>query len=80
MPQVKVSHLRGLPAPPAERVGELARLGGALADRNAGIQEAEQAVLDGEVGRAFGLRSGALERMRRDLAAIGGERAGRKSG
>ncbi len=63
MPQVKIGHLRGLPAPPAGLVERLARLGAALSSRNQGISAAEQATLDREVARAFRLTPGELERI-----------------
>ena len=57
MPQVKVGHLRAIPAPPALDAvrGELVALGDALAARNAGIAPAEQARLDDLAARAYAL-------------------------
>ncbi len=58
MPQVKIGHLRALPAPPAgahAAVAELAALGRMLNARNAGIAAPEQASLDELASRALGL-------------------------
>ncbi len=57
MPQVKVGHLRAIPAPPALDAvrDELVALGDALAARNAGIGPAEQARLDDLAARAYAL-------------------------
>ncbi len=57
MPQVKVGHLRAIPAPPALDAvrAELTALGDALGARNAGIAPAEQARLDDLAARAYAL-------------------------
>jgi hypothetical protein len=55
MPQVKIGHLRSLPAPPASVRGELHRIGEALAARNTGLTADEQMALDDLAVAAFGL-------------------------
>jgi len=59
MPQVKIAHLRGLPAPPREQAGEawaeLSALGQALGGRNRGIEGDEARILDALVARALSL-------------------------
>ncbi|WP_156338662.1 Eco57I restriction-modification methylase domain-containing protein [Chondromyces crocatus] len=57
MPQVKISHLRALPAPPADHpaVHALSALGRRLGDRNEGITAAEQEAIDGLVSDALSL-------------------------
>lgn len=56
MPQLKIGHLRTIPAPPpGAPVAELARLGEALAARDAGVAPDEQRALDHLVERSFGL-------------------------
>lgn len=64
MPQVKVSHLRALPAPLSGRdLAPLAALGGRLSARNAGITTAEQRALDELVARCLGLGTAQLAYM-----------------
>lgn len=56
MPQVKVSHLRAVPAPlPGARLAAVEAIGAALSQRNAGIDEATQHALDDAVAAALGL-------------------------
>jgi len=57
MPQVKIAHLRAIPAPPLlDGVRfELAALGAELGRRNTGLDDAEQTALDRLVARAYGL-------------------------
>jgi hypothetical protein len=57
MPQLKIGHLRALPAPPADPVlgSALAALGARLGARNAGLSAAERLELDGLVGSLYGL-------------------------
>ncbi len=63
MPQVKVGHLRSVPAPkeaPAAQNAAIADLGRHLGERNAGVTATEQAELDALVAEALGL--GVVER------------------
>ena len=56
MPQMKIGHLRAIPAPPARSlVGDLAALGAALSKRNRGVTAEEQERIDRMVADAFGL-------------------------
>jgi len=56
MPQMKITHLRALPAPPSDaHKAELASLGRALGERNGGIAEDEQRALDELACRALDL-------------------------
>jgi hypothetical protein len=57
MPQVKIAHLRDLPAPPknARVTRDLAELGHRLGERNGGVSATEQCRLDELVGEALGL-------------------------
>lgn len=67
MPQVKISHLRGLPAPPRSRdLSDLVVLGSQLGTRNRGITVAEQHALDELVADLLDLSPTQLERMWRD--------------
>jgi hypothetical protein len=65
MPQVKISHLRSLPAPPllAEDASALDTLGRKLGVRNEGIDDFEQRDLDALVGRILGMCSNELDRI-----------------
>jgi len=64
MPQLKIQHLRAIPAPPNPRlVGELERAGTELSSQNRGIQSDEQRALDRRVAEAFGLTASEEERM-----------------
>jgi hypothetical protein len=60
MPQVKIGHLRAIPAPPAlaEVRAELVALGTALSGRNDGVRGDEQARLDELVTSAYELDDG----------------------
>lgn len=69
MPQMKIGHLRAIPAPPLDWVPILAAMGEHLSARNDGIREHEQRALDEAVARAFALSSAELERMWRDRKA-----------
>jgi hypothetical protein len=66
MPQMKIAHLRALPAPdPASRVvGELAELGRRFGERNTGLQDGEQDALDRLAADALGLSEGERARVR----------------
>jgi hypothetical protein len=72
MPQVKIAHLRGLPAPPrgdgdgkgAEWKARLSSIGRAVGKRNQGIGDEEHAAIDALVGRAFELSEGELALIR----------------
>ena len=64
MPQVKISHLRALPAPvPGRDLAPLAALGSELSARNSGITAAEQRQLDELVANLLELTPAQLERM-----------------
>ena len=64
MPQLKIQHLRSIPAPPNARlVGELERAGTELSSRNRGVGSDEQRALDRRVAEAFELTAGEEERM-----------------
>lgn len=66
MPQVKIGHLRSLPAPPASVRAELHRLGEDLAARNTGLSADEQRGLDDLAVAAFGLTPDERARITRD--------------
>lgn len=66
MPQVKVAHLRAIPAPPAVLRGPLHALGRRLGERNAGISPDEQSALDALVFDALGFDAAARARVLRD--------------
>lgn len=55
MPQVKVRHLRALPAPPESTVARLHELGEGLSQSNRGITDAERSDLDEQVAAALGI-------------------------
>lgn len=56
MPQVKIAHLRAIPAPPhREAMAEIEALGRRLGTENRGITAAEQEALDAHVARALGM-------------------------
>jgi hypothetical protein len=64
MPQLKIQHLRSLPAPPNPRlVAELERAGTELSSRNRGVETGEQRALDRRVAEAFELTAREEERM-----------------
>ena len=67
MPQVKIGHLRSLPAPPAEASRALAclnEIGEALANRNDGVRASEQEAIDEAVAEALSIASADLAMMR----------------
>ncbi len=70
MPQVKIGHLRAIPAPvdPAA-IERIAAFGQAWSLRNEGLSVEEQTRLDATVAEALGLTPGDLARMRRDASA-----------
>jgi hypothetical protein len=68
MPQVKIGHLRAIPAPSSDVVDELNEIGRRLNERNDGVTREEQLQVDRIVGRGFGLTATELERMHRDSA------------
>lgn len=56
MPQMKIGHLRGIPAPPGNAVVDaLGRIGDEVSNRNAGASDDERARIDALVGGAFDL-------------------------
>jgi hypothetical protein len=55
MPQLKIGHLRALPAPPPDRIEALATLGAKLSAANAEPDARDLAALDRVVGDAFAL-------------------------
>jgi hypothetical protein len=64
MPQLKIQHLRSIPAPPNPRlVCELERAGSELSSRNRGVEADEQRALDRRVAEAFELSASEEERM-----------------
>jgi Eco57I restriction-modification methylase len=63
MPQVKIAHLRALPAPDSAALPRLAALGARPGARNAGISDAERAELDTLVAAALGLTAEESERV-----------------
>src|SRR5690606_27427843 len=63
MPQMKIGHLRSIPAPPRHVVFELDDIGRALSERNDGMTCEEQGMLDEIVARGFGLTADELRRM-----------------
>lgn len=70
MPQVKIGHLRAIPAPldPAA-IARIALLGREWSLRNTGVSVEEQEQLDGLVADGLALEPEELARMRRDAAA-----------
>ncbi len=64
MPQVKIGHLRVLPAPPQSIISELASFGAELSKANDGANAADQMRLDELVARAFDLNQTELDRIR----------------
>jgi hypothetical protein len=66
MPQMKIAHLRALPAPEAGTfaVREIEALGREIGLRNEGIRPEEQEEIDRLAGEALGLGEGARERIR----------------
>jgi hypothetical protein len=64
MPQLKIQHLRSIPAPPNARlVGELERAGSELSLRNRGVEPDERRALDQRVAVAFELTASEEERV-----------------
>ncbi len=61
MPQVKVGHLRAIPAPDHSAVEALSELGERLSQSNRGISEAERSELDHVAASALGIHEAALE-------------------
>jgi hypothetical protein len=64
MPQLKVGHLRALPAPPGDRLrlrAPLAALGQHLGEANRGLCSDERAALDALVNEAYGLEPAECE-------------------
>lgn len=55
MPQVKIGHLRSIPAPPAAVRSELEVWGRRLGERNDGVRDAERTAIDDLVMRGFDL-------------------------
>jgi len=55
MPQMKIGHLRSIPAPPAPIEGELEAWGRRLGERNDGLREEERAQIDQLVMGGFAL-------------------------
>lgn len=58
LPQLKVGHLRAVPAPPDRTMSEfgyLEKLGAELAERNQGVLDGERASIDEWVGRLYGI-------------------------
>ncbi len=68
MPQVKIGHLRAIPAPPPAAIDALTAFGARLSARNDGVTAEEQRALDALVGDAFGLRESQRARIARDAA------------
>ena len=70
MPQVKIGHLRGIPAlSDASLVQQIVDIGAELSVRNDGISAKQQAALDELVAKAFLLTDKELGRIRRDADA-----------
>jgi hypothetical protein len=65
MPQLKIAHLRGLPAPPkgAPALVALEAIGRVIGERNTGISAEEQATIDGFVADALGIDRAARSRI-----------------
>jgi hypothetical protein len=66
MPQMKIGHLRAIPAPPRDVIARLAHIGRELTDRNEGITPERQAEIDEVVASGFSLTSIELRRMGAD--------------
>lgn len=75
MPQIKIGHLRAIPAPPPHTVDDLEKVGRELTARNQGIAPEEQAILDEIVALGFGLTHAELQRMKVDSARWSGKAA-----
>jgi hypothetical protein len=65
MPQMKIAHLRALPAPPRSAPGyaALERLGREIGERNAGVSAAEQEEIDRLAADALGVPASARARI-----------------
>jgi hypothetical protein len=74
MPQMKIAHLRALPAPPRRSPVSTAleRIGREMGERNTGASPAEQEVIDGLVADALGLDPAARARIAGWAAAVRG--------
>jgi hypothetical protein len=68
MPQVKIGHLRAIPAPPSQLVDALTKVGDALNARNDGITREESGAVNALVADAFALSGAQRERIERDAA------------
>lgn len=68
MPQMKIGHLRAIPAPPTDVVAKLEAIGRDLSVRNQGITPDEQETIDDIVATGFALDAKELARMRTDAA------------
>jgi hypothetical protein len=66
MPQLKIGHLRAIPAPPKDVVDALSSVGAQLTERNDGISTGEQALIDRIVALGFGITADELVRMKQD--------------
>ena len=71
MPQLKILHLRSIPAPrDASLVAELGRTGAELSSRNQGLALEEQEALDRRVAEAFDLGPREWEKVRTWATAL----------
>lgn len=61
MPQVKVGHLRAIPAPDPSAIAALSELGELLGQANRGISEGDRSELDAVAAGALGIHKAALE-------------------
>jgi hypothetical protein len=75
MPQMKIGHLRAIPAPSSDVVAELTQIGRTLSERNEGLTQEEQQSIDRVVARGFGLTAAEVERMQRDSDRWGAKAA-----
>lgn len=64
IPQVKVGHLRMLPAPSDRELPQLDAFGAKLAQRGTGVTSEERAELDALVAKALGINAPTFERVR----------------
>ncbi len=74
MPQMKIAHLRALPAPArgTPALAALERIGRELGERNTGIDVAEQETIDGLVADALRLEAQARARIAAWAATVRG--------
>ncbi len=70
MPQVKVGHLRAVPAPPEGAAARLAEVGARLSARNEGVTDDERRALDEVTFELYGLDEGEREAVRRWARAM----------